>query len=124
MVFSPGWRPLVADRWEPFAEPLEFEGYSWSGATFVGQVRAVRDSGGAPLATFSFTAPTVVTEDSVPVTKTTMSLTESTVEGLPMPAVAGEDIALWYDVLVTPSGGTKFRALEGPFIVHAGATQL
>src|SRR3546814_3327444 len=36
---------------------------------------------------------------------------------------AGDDAKIWWDLHITPSGGVKFVALEGPFTVKAGVTE-
>lgn len=123
--FDTGRRDLRANRWTPFQEEILFEGFNYSGATFAGSVRAVRDSGGAALAAFSFTAPSVATANGLDTTSVTMSLTEAAVEGLPLPASPelGDDVVLYWDMHITPSGRPKFRALEGTFTVAAGVHQ-
>lgn len=59
---------------------------------------------------------------NVPVTTISIRINEATVEALPEPAELGDDVTLYWDMQITPSGGTKYRALEGTFTVHAGVT--
>lgn len=122
---------LTANRWEPFIYTIDFEGFDYTGATFAMQVRAVKDSGGTPLVslgtvgsvgTEGITITGVTTTDGVPTTGISIRINEATVEGLPEPAELGDDVTLYYDLQITPSGGNKYRALEGAFVVHAGVT--
>jgi hypothetical protein len=127
-----GRRDLVANRWEPFIHTIDIVGVDYSAATFLAQVRAVKDSGGLPLVALS-TVGSVGTEGitvtgtttdagGIPTTSISIRINEATVEALPEPAELGDDVTLYWDMQVTPSGGNKFRMLEGTFTVHAGVT--
>lgn len=122
---------LTANRWEPFIYTIDFEGFDYTGATFAMQVRAVKDSGGTALVnlatvgsvgTEGITIVGVTTTDGIPTTSISIRINEATVEALPEPAELGEDIVLRWDMQITPSGGNKYRALEGAFTVSAGVT--
>lgn len=133
--------PLVANRWEPFVYEIRIEGLDLTNATFVAQVRRTRDTSEAPFADLS-TVASVRTEGitivsvgnenidfggeagvvNVPVTTISMRINETTVENMPKPDEIGEDVSYYWDGQVTPSGGTKYRFAEGPFVVHAGVT--
>lgn len=126
-----GRRDLKANRWEPFVHTIDFEGVDWTGATFLMQVRATRDAGGAALVDLATVGSVgtegvaiigVTTTDGVPTTSISIRVNEATMEGLPEPGALGDDIDLYWDMQVTPSGGTKQRALEGKFTVKAGVT--
>ena len=137
-----GRRDLIANRWEPFVEPIRFVGQDLTGATFIAQVRDRRDGGmlRADLATVldvddeGITFVSMANEDydfggdvgvvNVPVTTVSMRIDEDTMEAMDVPlnGEAGEDGTIWWDMQITPSGGVKYRALEGSFTVHAGVT--
>lgn len=138
---STGPRDLVANRWEPFIEPIRFEGQDLTGATFIAQIRATRDAGGTAPVDLStvggigaegITIVSVANEDvdfggdlgvvNVPVTTVSMRINEATMEALPEPQELGDDVIYWWDMQVTPSGGVKYRALEGTFTIHAGVS--
>lgn len=131
-MFATGPRDYLANRWEPFVRTIAFEGYDFTGASFIAQVRAVKDSGGTALvdlatvgsvATEGITLVSVTMDGSVPTTNISIRINEATMEGLPEPNPPdGSDVILYWDMQITPSGGTKFRALEGAFTVHAGVT--
>lgn len=127
-----GRRDLVANRWEPFIHTIDFVGVDWTGATFLMQVRAEKNASGAALVDLS-TVGSVATEgititgvttdaDAVPTTSISIRINEATVEGIALPTPPDGDYALAYDLQITPSGGNKFRALEGKFTVKAGVT--
>lgn len=138
---STGRRDLVANRWEPFVHVIRFEGQDLTGATFIAQVRATRDAGGtAPvdlstvggIGSEGVTIVSVANEDvdfggdigvvNVPVTTISMRINEATMEALPEPVPLGDDLPYWWDMQITPSGGVKYRSLEGQFTIHAGVT--
>lgn len=130
-MLNTGRRDYVANRWEPFVTTIDFEGFDYASATFLMQVRAVKDSGGAALvdlatvgniATEGITITGVTTTDGVPTTGISIRVNEATIEGLPEPSLLGDDVTLYYDLQITPSGGNKYRALEGNFIIKAGVT--
>lgn len=67
-------------------------------------------------------------DDDLTLTLLSIRLNEPTVEGMPFAGVdgegeVGEDLDLYWDLLITPAGGVKFRALEGVFTIKAGVTQ-
>jgi hypothetical protein len=122
---------LVANRWEPFVYTIDFEEFDYSAASFIAQVRLTRDAGGTPLVNLStvggvgtegITIVGVITTDGVATTSISIRIKEATIEALPEPIETGDDVTLYYDLQITPSGGVKYRALEGTFTVHAGVT--
>lgn len=140
---STGRRDLLANRWEPFVHVIRFEGQDLTGATFIAQVRATRDAGGtAPvdlltvggIGSEGITIVSVANEDvdfgvdigvvNVPVTTISMRINEATMEAFDEPPIdrLGDDLPYWWDMQITPSGGVKYRALEGQFTIHAGVT--
>jgi hypothetical protein len=129
---STGRRDLVANRWEPFVHTIDFEGFNFTGATFIMQVRLMRDAPGSPLVdlgtvggvgTEGITLTGVATVNGASVSSVSIRINEATVEGLPAAGEIGDDLDLFYDLQITPAGGVKYRALEGAFTVHAGVTK-
>lgn len=144
MTPETGTRDLLVNRWAPFVHLFAFQGLDLTGATFAGAIRQVKDGTGAPLKTLgsagsgsaegfflqSVATETVdfgtvngvdVGEQSVPVSYVQMRVNEASIEALPR-RTDGNDVELYWDMQVTPSGGDKYRALEGAFTVHAGVT--
>lgn len=133
-------RDLVANRWEPFVHVVRFEGVSYAGASFAAEVRDRKDGGfaRATLATVGgvgtegITIVSTANEDidfggdtgvqNVPVTTVSMRINEPTVEAMAVAPEAGDDGVIWWDMQITPSGGVKFRPLEGTFTIKAGVT--
>lgn len=143
MIPSTGTRDLLANRWAPFVHVFAYRGLNLTGATFAGGIRAVKDGSGAPLVVLAnaasnaqgFSLLSVATETidfggligvrTVPVSYVQMRINETTMEGLPFPeqlllGERGDDVPLWWDKQITPTGSDKYRQLEGQFIVHAG----
>lgn len=121
---NPAAVSLYADRWTPFVVTLEFTGLVLTGATFAMQVRQTFDAEGAPLVALG----TVGSSSAegvyiVSATQAQIRINESTMEGLLEAPEEGDDLKLYYDLHITPAGGTKQVYLRGPFIVRGGATQ-
>ncbi len=113
---------IYADRYVPHTDYLRVRGYDFTGAALSMQVRD-RKNGGLVCATITPTL-VVTTEDSVLISTITWVIPEATMEAMPLDSATPEaDVTLWYDIHLTPSGGTKFIPLEGRFIVDAGVTQ-
>lgn len=127
-----GTLDLNANRWAPFVYTIDFQGYDYSAAAFAMQVRLVKDAAGTPLVSLSTVASsstegvamTGVDTDAngVPTTHISIRINETTIDGLPEPSELGDDVVLYYDLQITPSGGDKYRSLEGMFTVKAGVT--
>lgn len=121
---------LTANRWEPFVHTIDFEGFNFTGASFAMQVRDRRDGGflRADLATVGsvgsegVTLTGVTTEDGIPTSHISIRINEATMEAMEVATEEGDDGEIWWDLQITPSGGVKYRALEGVFTVHAGVT--
>jgi hypothetical protein len=129
---STGRCDLLANRWEPLVRTFAFEDRDFTGASFIAQVRLTRDAAGSALISLA-TVGSVGTEgiaivgvetdsDGVDTTTILMRINEATMEALPAAGEVGEDVTLYWDMQITPSGGSKYRALEGEFVVHAGVT--
>jgi hypothetical protein len=122
---------LTGGRWVPF-KPFEIdvEWVNLTGATLAMQVRLTRDTPGAPLISLTNqTSPaegisvSVTTVDGLPLSTIEIRINETTMEGLPAASELGDDLELFWDMHITPSGGTKAVWAEGPFIVKGGAVQ-
>lgn len=61
--------------------------------------------------------------DTLAITQIGYRINESTMEAMPGAAEAGSDVPIYWDMHVSPSGGTKFVAFAGEFTVLAGVTE-
>lgn len=61
--------------------------------------------------------------DSVEMSQVTFKINETTMEAMPFGTETGDDLEIFWDLHVTPSGGLKQVYLEGTFTVRAGVTQ-
>lgn len=150
---SPGNLPLEDDRFSPFERWLAFVGMDFTGATFKAQVRARKDGGALYATLNTVTTPTTEgirllyagtdtitnhiaagrleeappgyeASDAVALSWVYMRINEATMEAMPYGTERGDDADfLWWDMLITPSGGSKDQWLYGAFKVRAGATE-
>lgn len=148
---TPGNLPLAGDRYTPFLETLVFLNLDFTAAVFKLQVRARKDGGPlyADLGTVTTAAEGVrllyggtdtiaahiaagrlsavpsgyVSGDSIALSQATIRINEATMEAMPLGTEAGDDLELFWDLHITPSGGMKQVYVEGPFTVRAGVTQ-
>jgi hypothetical protein len=130
---TPGTLPITVYRNVPYVEAIRFVGFDFTGGTFALQVRALPGTAGSALIGLTNqTAGTqglsvVVTEESsVDVSTLTIQIDESTIDAL-LPAStngqkAGTDVVLYYDLIITATGLTKSRWLEGTFTIAEGVT--
>lgn len=122
---------MQANRWTPFVETIDFVGLDLTGATMKMQVRDRKDGGfvRADLTTVpsngteGVSLVSVVTTAGVPTSRLSIRINEPTMEAMSAATEPGEDAQIWWDIHITPAGGVKFVALEGPFIIMAGSTQ-
>lgn len=126
---------LTAGRWVPFVYDIDIVGIYLTGAAFAAQVHDTLDrTAGTPRA--SLTTQTtdiegvrltgVVTTDGVPTSSIRIRINEATMEAMDVAndaAANGTDGVAYWDIHITPSGGDKFLAFAGKFIVRAGVTQ-
>ena len=130
-MIRPGTLPLTGGRWVPFKPyEIEFRGVDLTGASFAAQVRLTRDTPGTPLISLTGASSpaegisvSVDASGDLPVSTIQIRINEATMEGLPAAGEVGDDLELFWDMHITPSGGTKAVYFEGPFIVKGGATQ-
>ena len=122
---------LVAGRYVPHIDYIDFEGFDFTGAALKMQVRD-RYNGGlarADLAQVTTAAAEGVRIDQVSeaggvtTTRIAWRINETTMEAMPKPADVDADLALVWDLHITPSGGAKFVAARGKFLVQAGVTE-
>jgi hypothetical protein len=130
-MMTAGTLELVLNRWQPNTVTVGFVGYDFTGATFNVQLRPYRDAPDPALLTLSNASSpsegvsvTVTTMDGIPTSVVEMRFAEATVEGLPFTSPVGTDYSCVWDLVITPSGGTKARWVEGPAIIHGGSTQV
>lgn len=130
-MIIPGRLELLAQRWTPFVYVIDFEGYDFTGATFLSHLRLYRDAAGDPLVALENAASnaqgvsvSVATVGGQPVSSVQLRINETTLESLLLSAAgAGKDVAVVWDLHITGGGLPKTRWLEGDFIIRAGATQ-
>lgn len=147
----PGDLPMAGDRYTPYLRTLTFLGINFTGAVFKAQVRDRKDGGAvrADLATVVTSAEGVrllyggtdtianhitagrlsevpsghTSGESIALSQMTVRINEATMEAMPFGTEIGDDWPGWWDIHVTPSGGTKEVYLQGTFTVRAGVTQ-
>lgn len=115
-----GYMPQYVGRHVPvnFAFLLKDVDYSTAGgATWAGAVRTLPDASGAVLVALTITA--VVQGDDTLVTVTSVKPDSYA----PDARSTGEAARLFYDIHLTPSGGTKQVLLGGDFNIVAGVVQ-
>lgn len=126
---QPAQVDLYGDRWTPFVATLNFTGLVLTGATVAMHVRDTYDKSGTPRVSLgnvvSSSAEGLYIADADTLG---IRINESTMESLPMPGVGvegdvGDDLTLYWDLHITPSGGAKQVYARGKFIVRGGATQ-
>jgi hypothetical protein len=151
-MISPGRYDLSADRWVACIRVFSFVALDFTGATFLSDVRLKPDASGAPLihlvnaaanaeglallgaytstvqahidaGRLSEVPPGYALGDTVTVSQVQLRINETSMEALPYPGERGEDATLYWDLHVTPTGGTKDKYLGGLFICRAGVTQ-
>jgi hypothetical protein len=135
---------IHADRWVSCVRTLAFVDFNFTSATFASHVRLHPDASGSPLATATVTLvyagsatvsahiaagrlpglpPGMELTDTIYVSQVRITIAEATMEAMPYPAELGDDMILYWDLHITPSGGTKDVYAAGKFIVRGGATQ-
>ena len=150
---TPGNLPIGADRWTAYIETLQFFDLDLTDAVFAMQVRQIPDAPGDPLIALTTVesgaaegvrliyagTATVAAHvaagrlgeipegydggDTLLLSLVGIRINESTMEEMPFPSELGDDLALAWDMHITPSGALKQRYLFGTFTVRAGATQ-
>lgn len=76
-----------------------------------------------PDATNPATGVAYVAADSVTLSQLGIRINETTMEAMPYGDDRGEDEVLYWDLHITPSGGTKDKYAGGTFTVRAGVTE-
>lgn len=126
MAITPATLALTANRWTPFVYAIQISSIDLSAATVDMHIRSTYDASGSAIVDLS---PAAAGSQGLSLayssgnTTLTIQIDETTMEALPDAAVVGDDKALYYDIHITPSGGTKQVYFRGTFTVRAGATQ-
>jgi len=113
---------LTADRFVPWNFVIRFTDIDLTLAAMTMQVRQLPDATGTPLLSLengSEITLALVGAD----TTATISVAEAVMEALPAAPEVGQDLTLYYDIHITPYGGTKGVYFKGTFTVIAGVTQ-
>lgn len=127
---------LLANKRVPFDITIPEMGVNYAGAAVSAQVRVNPGDQGTPLISLSEAAPpsqgVSVTYDAdypdpegqLPngASIVRIIVSEATLEGIPYGADPAKLVPLYYDIHLTPSGGTKFLFCEGKFIIDPGVT--
>ncbi len=117
-----GYVPRYVGRHVPVRFAFLFEGVNYStasGAVWSGAVRLLPDAGGAIISALSITAVLSGVDTLVTVTMPT----PASISGIPAARSVGESAQIFYDIHLTPSGGTKQVVLGGDFNIIAGVIQ-
>lgn len=130
-MLKPGNLPLSADRQTPFVCTLTFQGIDLTDAVMKAQVRDRKDGGTVradlALVTMANTEGLRLLSagavDGVMTSLVYLRINEATMEAMPFGTEIGDDLGLWWDMHITPSGGVKENYLHGAFTVRAGVTQ-
>ncbi len=131
-MILPARLPLVGNRYTPFVYAIAFKGLNLSGASILSMIRLYPDAPGEPLATFAASL-SVVTDNAVPTSTITLSLTEAQMRALPKAGEPGDLTVLAWDITITeraadqtdpqePARGRKYVPLNGPFTINPGVT--
>lgn len=119
------------------SDDIIFEAVDLTGADLFMQVRAYKGAPGDAMLTLeNSTAPaqglsvSVTTTEGVPDSTVFIRIDKATIQGMLPFTVSGgapsrapaSDVTLFYDLLITPSGGTEDRRTEGKFIILEGVS--
>lgn len=104
--------PLTLFNDEPRIDTFTIKDVDYTGATFEGNIRAAFEESSAVLKSFSFDAQLVGSDTVV-----TVELSESDVTALRSGTDPGAIETLFYNIKVTPSGGSKQTWFVGDFKV-------
>lgn len=127
MFETVAWQ-LRAARTVPLIATVVIRNLDFTDATFRMEVRDRRDGGAlrAELDTVSTASEqgvrviSVDTSGDLPVTTLGIRIDETTMEAMPdHPSDPGENYSIWWGMHITPDGGTKFHAFDGPFVLLA-----
>lgn len=125
--------PLSGGRQVPFVHEWEFVGQDLTGATFKMQVRDSKAAGAAlraDLATVVTAIEGVRLASVTTVDSVTTSIVQVIIDAATMALMdvaedtqqPGDDMAIYYDMIITPSGSSAFVAVAGTFTIVAGVT--
>lgn len=128
---------IVASKRVPFDDVVPDMRGNWAGATPLMEIRVEPGDGGtAPVQlgasvsggegiaiTYDAAYPDPDGEEFIGASLIRIIVNETTLEGLAYGADASKPVALNYDLHLTPSGGKKFVAFGGAFIIEPGVTR-
>ena len=113
---------VVANRFAPFADYVDYETLDFTGATCKLQVRD-RPNGGEVRADVVPTV-TIETVEGVNYSRIAWEIDELTMEAMPLDGANPDgDVTLYHDLHLTPVGEPKFVVFSGKFIVKVGVTE-
>lgn len=126
-MFETVTAPLEGWRTNPLIETIVLNGWDYTGATIRLEVRDRRDGGAlragldtvASAASEGVRIASVTTAGVIPTTTLVIRINETTMEAMPAAPEAGDDIPMVWGMHITPLGGLKFMAFDGPFTVKA-----
>ena len=110
-----------ANRFAPHTDYIDIEGFDFTGAVCKLQIRD-RKNGGVLRADLVPTVTVTIEEDLTPTSRIAWTVSEATMEAMPLAAEVDPDVGLFLDLHITPSGGLKFVAIEGAFKIKSGVT--
>lgn len=113
---------VKADRYAPHADYVDVRGFDFTGAVATMQVRDTRNGG--TVRANPTVSVTVTMDGSMPVSRIAWTIAEGVMNVMPLdPINTAADVVLYYDIHLTPAGGTEFIPLRGKFTVVAGVYQ-
>lgn len=129
-MITPATVNLRAYRWAPYIEPLVFEGVDFTGATMSMQIRLYRD---APTSLVSLVPAadgqqglflSVGSETGALASTIKVRVNKETLNALLLNAGRpGEDVVLFWDIVISGGGFIESRWLQGTFTIEPGVTQ-
>lgn len=129
-MIQAGTLDITAPRHVPLVYLIDFDSEfteTLDGATLDMHVRLLKDNPGSPLINLNPAAAgsqglSMDYDAETDTTTVVIQINQATMKALPPANEIGEDLELWWDLHVTPDGGTKAVYLRGKFIVQAGVT--
>ena len=128
---------IVAPKRVPFDDTIAMMGVDYSSATPLMEIRPEPGGSGTALVSLGASSsgsqgiaitydadypdPDGIMADGATIVR--IIINETTLEGLSYGADPADDVTLYYDIHLTPSGGKKFVYCAGKFAVMPGVTQ-
>jgi hypothetical protein len=132
-MLKTGTLNISANRHAPFGPyVIRLEGLDMTGGSARAQVRLKPDTPGAALIDLSTSGVAGIYDEGIYLTNTvedgqsianfSLFIEEATMEALPAAAAVGDNLTLYWDLQITPSGAVAIVLLRGTFTVIAGVT--